>query len=75
MLVTIEVIFVQVLSKSCLKWKNITCYKLKPLKNSVPSLSKMLAFENKKVCFGKNSELPKLVVESTHRSWQKIVTE
>lgn len=55
----------------CLKWKKIKCDNLKPLKNSIPSLSKTLAFKNIIVCFGKNPEMPKIVAKGT----QKIVIE
>lgn len=47
--------------------------KLKPLKNEIPSLSNTLAFESKIVCFGKSPEMPKIVAEITHSSWQKFL--
>lgn len=65
MLVTINVIFLQVLSNICFRGKKPKFDKIIPLKNSVLFLSKTLVFENKIVCIGENPEMPKIVTEST----------
>lgn len=44
-------------------------------RNSIPSISKTLAFEDKILCLGENPEMPKIVAESTHSSQEKIWIE